>query len=265
MEGLIDQRTVMGGQYSGAFVSTIPETKYGSTCFAFTEEMGEVAQAVVTQDTIEAQWYGTNRAIPINTQADAYKTVCWNTIVESFPIPQTLSPLEQKAFKLAVMLWLENWTSVSYSQDGGWILGVRVPPSEPAGYGISPNPTLNTDPRVIEDCLKAALHQGFPSCASYIDTLALPPLPRWKPNPDNGQNTTSLSAVFVDETRAGITLDEVKEQLRQRGIPNTIPVISWATGVTVSHYVNMVQVRPPRRSDSLWARERAIHPKISHW
>ena len=259
MEKASDSIFVRGGggtpsEYSGAFVGLRPMPNHGPCCFAFSDSLDTMGKNIVTADWIadDEFWFGSNRAIPVNAQAQAFRKRCWEQIFSSIEPPSNLSPIEQKAFKASIMLWLENWTTLAYSEASGWQLAVRTPPGTP------PNPkyaeTLDTDQRRLLDLLKSSLLAGFPQCADAIQAIHLPPIAPKRPHsPDLAAAApTSLCGVFVD-VRSGTPVERVQKELFQLGI--SVPVYPLKMGTLWARYAEKVKgVRLPPRAESTHTR-----------
>jgi hypothetical protein len=242
--------------HSGAYVSTCPEWRYGPIVFAFSSDLDKVAQTTVTQEKSEGSWYGANRAIPVNPLAQVYKRQCWDQICEAIKPPSGLNPIEQRAFRVAVMLWLENWTTVKYDEKTGWQFAIRS--KSPTKGGV-PSQYLEIDQKILQDSLKEALKKGFPTHASYIDGLKIPDMSPQKPQQIvQPHDSGPICAVFtrgeddkVPGKKADISREDVQRKLQSLGFPPEIKVFSWTIGALWSFYSrkDATVTRPLRKRD----------------
>ncbi len=247
--------------YSGAFVSKEgPIDQYGDVCFCFTEGIETIARTVQTARGVSAggrpnaYWYGFTRAIPVNSQADDFKKQCLEALYQRIPAVQGTCAIEQQCLRISAMLWLENWTTVSFSERDGWQFAMRKPEQ---GQVLENNPTE------IENQLKRALIGSFPHFQREIDSISFPALPSRKPNqPPLLAQATDPCVIFAKKEAGSI--DAIRQQLRIRGIPETIPILPWETGAIWANYIQQIVgiTRPVAGAKKkVKHTELAIHPE----
>lgn len=226
-------------QYAGAFFSKEgPLEKYGDVCFAFSDEIETTAKNVQTASSNNQYWYGFNRFIPVNAQAQVFKKQCHEKIFNSIKTPTNLSTVEQQAFKMGVMQWLENWTTTSYSEENGWKFAMRRPTTseEKAGKDrFRPTQHLEIDTSVITQELQKVLTKAFPQCEEEIRRIQIPKLQDQKPTQSHEiEDTTGLRVVFVQDAQK---IDMIRQGLLRRGIPDTVKVLPWDSGALWANYI----------------------------
>ena len=245
-QGVAESSILVGGgqsmhggltNYSGAFVSKEgPIDQYGDVCFCFTEGIETIARTVQTARGISAggrpnaYWYGFTRAIPVNSQADDFKKQCLEELYQKIPLVQGTCAIEQQCLRISAMRWLENWTTASFSERDGWQFAMRKPEQ---------GQVLENNPIEIEKQLKQALMESFPHFQREIDSISFPALPSRKPNqPPLLAQATDPCVIFAKKEAGSI--DAIRQQLRIRGIPETIPVLPWETGAIWANYIQQI-------------------------
>jgi hypothetical protein len=139
-----------GKFYSGAFVSRSgPLPGFGDVCFVFDENLETMARVVTPVADSTDVWFGFDRNIPINPTAEKLEERAEEIILDAIPLPQHLSPDEQRMIRVAMARWLENWA-----------LAKRTPSGMSYGFR-SEGKDINTDISALLTKMVVDIQQGF--------------------------------------------------------------------------------------------------------